>query len=440
MPTYQEQNSQTQQNNDSSSSSSSSQSEEQALVGNQAIIDIIKAENHATGPRELNPSKNGIVYMGFNKYSHDEANALSRYNRDAGGVKAVKPQKEQDQLTKDGVKYDLTTTEGAASFIATLGLPDQLAVDASNFLLNAQAEARDELGLFIQILSEAEMGERKIDRMVLSGHSIGSMIWGDDNGTVNMDEFEDLSKIFPKAFGQVQHLMLSACYSGGESRMISHKEIWTGAQSIMAYHDSSPGTWSGAMGHMKEWEAATEAGKDASGVDPEIAKGHRKAKNVSTWNVTDGYQGGKPMSLYQIETELSSRETLFKDYYNGDQLVENAQTGPLRDYYCLIQRGISHVEVDESMRADLEVKRDQTIRLLYFGLVSSKFQKHYSKSLDEAYQQTGMAAPDFSTMNRKEVLDHINEVRSQLAGTEGLRLLEKGLVELDSEIIPTSWV
>ena len=440
MPTYQTQNSQSQDNNGSSSSSSGSEVEEQALMGNQAIVDIIKAENNPTGQRELNPNKNGIVFMGFNHYAHDEANALNRYNRDAGGARSVKPQKDQDQLTRGGVKYDLTTVEGASSFVATLGIPDQMAVDAADFLLNAQDQARDELGQFIQILSEAEMGERTIDRMVLSGHSIGSMIWGDDNGTVNMDEFETLSYIFPKAFDQVQHLMLSACYSGGETRMNTHRETWRNAESIMAYHDSSPGTWSGAMGHMEEWESTTEAGKDAANVDPEIAKGHRKAKNVSTWNSTDGYQGGKPMSVYEIERELSSQESVFNDYYNGDQIVENAQTGPLRDYYGLVQRGISHVDIDESTRADLVVKRDQTIRLLYFGLVSSKFQNHYSKSLDDAYQQAGMSAPDFSKMNRKEVLDHISEMEAQISGTEGLRLLQSGLRDLDNEVIPTSWV
>ena len=47
---------------------------------------------------------------------------------------------------------------------------------------------------FLRILSEAEMGERKIDRMVLSGHSVGSQIWGDDNGEIGFDELERLGR------------------------------------------------------------------------------------------------------------------------------------------------------------------------------------------------------------------------------------------------------
>ena len=440
MPTYQQESTQTQTNSNSSSTSSGVEVEEQALLGNQAIIDIVKAENNSTGQRELNPHKNGIVFLGMNGHAHDEANALNRYNRDAGGAKTVTPSKDQDEVTKSGVKYDLTTVEGAASFIATLGMPDQMAVDAADFLLNAGSGARDELGSFIQILAEAEMGERQIDRMVLSGHSVGSQIWGDDNGEIAMNDFDKLSDIFPKAFGQVQHLMLSACYSGGETNMMSNKGIWEGAESIWAYHDSSPGTWSGAMGHMEEWESATESGKDAGGVDPELAKGHRKAKNVSTWNSTDGYQGGEPMSDWEIRSEIESRESMFKGFFDGTQLVENSQTGPLREYYGLLQSGISHVDMDESFRAELMVKRDKTIRLLYFGLISSKFQAHHSKTLNDAYQSAGLTVPDFGKMNRAETLKHISEVEQALSGTEALRLLKTGLIDLDISVIPTTWV
>ena len=62
MPTYQQESTQTQTNSNSSSTSSGAEVEEQALLGNQAIIDIVKAENNSTGQRELNPHKNGIVF------------------------------------------------------------------------------------------------------------------------------------------------------------------------------------------------------------------------------------------------------------------------------------------------------------------------------------------------------------------------------------------
>mgnify|MGYP007101680571 FL=1 len=178
------------------------------------MIDIIRERNQPTGQRELNPNKNGIVYLGLNKYSHDEANALNRMNSDNGGARSIKPNAEQDTIKVGGEHFDLRTLEGAASFSTTLGIADGKALEVAQFIVDADENALDEVAQFVQVLAEAEMGERSIERMVLSGHSVGSMIWGDDNGMINMDEFEKLSHIFPKAFDQVQHVMLSACYSG----------------------------------------------------------------------------------------------------------------------------------------------------------------------------------------------------------------------------------
>ena len=43
-----------------------------------SIAEIIRAQNNPTGERELNPNKNGIVYMGLNHYAHDESrNSMS---------------------------------------------------------------------------------------------------------------------------------------------------------------------------------------------------------------------------------------------------------------------------------------------------------------------------------------------------------------------------
>ena len=66
MPDYQERNQNTNTTStETSSSTSTSGHEEQELVGNQAIAEIIRAQNNPTGERALNPNKNGIVYMGL---------------------------------------------------------------------------------------------------------------------------------------------------------------------------------------------------------------------------------------------------------------------------------------------------------------------------------------------------------------------------------------
>jgi hypothetical protein len=416
----------------------------QELVGNAGIVDLIKALNHPTGPREFNPNKTAIVHVGLNKYAHDEAAHLNRLNRDGGGALSARQRgEEQDVVHRGGTKYDLTTEEGAARYVATLGLPDQMAVDAAEFLVNGPGEARDELAQLVRIYSEAEMGERRIDRMVLSGHSVGSQIWGDDNGNISFDTFTELSKIFPNAAKQVQHLMLSACYSGGEAKMSQYFEMYPELQSIMAYHGSSPGTWSGAMDHMTGWENATEPGKDAAGIDPELARGHRKAENVSTWNTTDGYQGDKPMSIWELERELNSQDSVYQDHLSGRAEVSDPQSGPLRDYYALVQRTLSHADASSGLLDRMAVRRDVTIRLLYFELVSTKFRAHYGDTLAAGYEEAGLEMPDFGNMSRAETLRAIEELEAAGGGSESaqaLDLLQRGLRDMDSEVIPTNWV
>jgi len=444
MPDHQQQTTtSTSTGNESSSSASGGTDQAQQLVGNQAIVDIISAQNRYTGPRELNPNKNGIVFMGMNEYAHDEANKLNALNRGRGGAIAATPQRKQDHITRNGKEFDLTTAEGCAAYVATLGLPDQLAVDTADFLSRAGGQARDELAQFIRILSEAEMGERSMDRMVLSGHSVGSQIWGDHNGNISFSQIDQLFDLFPKASSQIEHLMLSACYSGGEAKMDQYHEMFPGLSSIWAYHGSSPGTWSGAMDHMGEWEGATRAGKDPGGVDPGLARGHRKAENVSTWNAVDGYQGDKPMSIYDIERSLRGDESMFQSYLSGQEEVESPQSGPLRNYYALVQRALSHRDLDSGRVAELQDRRDVTIRLLYFKLVSGKFGAHYGSQLQSGAAAAGMSLPAFGEIGRKETLDFIDALAAaggDSSTSAAVDLLQRGLRDLDNDVIPTSWV
>lgn len=415
----------------------------QQLLGNQAIVDIIRAENKPTGERKRDPNKNGIVYLGMNGHAADEAKKLNGLNAGSGGAVAALPQKEQDKLTTGGKTFDLTTEAGAARFVATLGLPNQLAVQAAEFLLGAGSGARDELAQLIRILSEAEMGARQIDRMVLSGHSVGSMIWGDDNGEIGFGELKDLFDLFPKAAAQVQHLMLSACYTGGEGKMGQYTGMMPELDSVWAYHDSSPGTWSGAMDHMEDWEKATERGKPASGVDPGLAAGTRKAANVSTWNKDDGYQGDKPLEIWELQQQLRSQQAVFDQHLSGAVEVTDTQSGPLRGYYNLVQRVLSHRDAPSALVADLTAKRDTTIRLIFFKLVSSKFQAAHKDTLSAAYKGAGLAQPDFATLGRKGTLDAIRALEAaggDAATAKAVDLLQRGLRDLQVEVIPTSWV
>lgn len=411
---------------------------EQQLVGNQAIIDIVEAENKENTDAEFDPGKTGIVHVGMNKYASDEANKLNRANRDRGGAIGIRNQRVQDEYKWQGVTYDLNQIEDCAKFVATLGLKAQTAVNAAQWIADGGSEAKDEMAQMVRVWGEAELGIRKMDRVVLSGHSVGSMIWGDDNGEISFETIIELSGIFPKAVAGVKHVMLSACYTGGEAGMDQYHAMFPNLESIWAYHDSSPGTWSGAMDHMKSWEGATEEGDAASGVDPEIAKPARKAKNVSTWNKDDGYQGAEPMSIYDIESRLSEGVGTFNEFFAGNTEVENTGSGPLRDYYNNVQRYLGHTEAtDLALYAD---RRDVTIRLIYWGVVRGKFADHYSSQLTDVYSELGVDKPDFKTMSRGDFMAHWETIKDSDADATTLDLMQRGLHDLSPEVIPSTWV
>lgn len=416
----------------SSDTSRSTSTDDQDTVGNGALAAALR-----------DPTYTGIVHIGLNKYAADEAKVLHAANRADGGAKSIRQRgEEQDVVTRDGQRFDLTLDDGVTGFVGTLALSPDKIDEVVDLIHSSGGKAKDELAGVVEVYLQAELGVRRMDRLVLSGHSVGSQLWGDDNGTIQFDMFERLRDIFPNAAAQVKHLMVSACYAGGERNMQKFHGMFPGLESIWAYSGSSPGTWSGAIPHLKSWETATED-KDGSDVERGLAAGTRKSENVATWNTEDGYQGDKPFNISELERDAESQESTFERFFKGDEEVTDTQNGPLRDYYNLIQRLIQHPEIDGARASQLETRRDQTIRLLYYELISGKFSQHYSNQLSAGYDQAGMQLPNFGSMGRRDALLAIDALASaggSGAASTALDLLQRGLRDLDIDIIPTNWV
>ena len=389
------------------------------------------------------PRYTGIVHIGLNKYAHDEANALNRMNASDGGAKSIRQRGEdQDVIYRGGNRFDLTLDAGVTGFVGTLQLPESKVQEVTDLMKATGGKAKDEMAGIVEVYLQAEQGIRRMDRLVLSGHSVGSQIWGDDNGNIKFDMFEELARIFPNAASQVKHLMISACYAGGERNMGRFHRCFPSVESIWAYAGSSPGTWTGAIPHMELWEGATKD-RDGSDVERDLAKGTRKADKVATWNIEDGYQGTKPFSITDLENDLQGEESMYQRYLQGDEEVTDSQSGPLRDYYNLVQRLIQHPEVDNARADQLEMRRDQCIRLLYYSLCATKFAEHYSSDLEEGYAEAGLPLPDFSTLSRREALAAIEALATAGGGSatgRALDLLQRGLRDMTNEVIPTNWV
>ncbi len=311
--------------------------------------------------------QNDVVFLGMNKYAASEAEGLKA---NGAKVSVIQDAKVDDTITvgtgKAKKTYDLSKPEGRKDFVATLGLPAAQSAQIEKILDKAGPDVRDELGQLAQIWAEGEKGGKVPGRLVLSGHSGGSSIWGGEdgftNGSLGRDTLTELAKAMPKAAAQVQDLALSACYCGGESTITKWKEGFPNAKTMLAYHDKSPsGADGGSTSHLKRWEKLTRG--DVEALKPKDFDGLTKSKNVATWSVKHGYltpgAKEKPEVVRQRITDFQAQHA---KYFSGETPPPATEPNPLRNHYRDLQDLASRPEVPADEKAKLQGQISQTIR------------------------------------------------------------------------------
>lgn len=344
------------------------------------------------------------------------------------------------------VTHDLKTPEGAKAFALTLGLPGEQTQKIADVINKAGPDAKDEIANIAREWSVAEKGGQIPSRLILSGHHVGSGVYGENNGRLDWPVVGDLAEAMPRAARSVEDLMIAGCYSGGQSAMEKYQGMFPNAKTIVAYDGSSPGASSGATAHQKAWEQATRGSGD--NINRAIFQGMRKGENVTVWSKTHGFDDGKPpASLDELRTNRSRNESQFQSAWNGTTPIEDAQRGPVRDYYSATQRLIQHPETPAAERKSLEEQRDQTIRLLFYGPVSQRFNEAYSSKIDAGYRAVGMDPPNFKTMTRGQALASISAFEAKLAAMPSrpgaantLSPILRDFGQLKSSLIPDTWV
>src|SRR6187402_3677062 len=78
-------------------------------------------------PREaMTPGKRthteNLVYLGLNKFAHNEGRKLQEVSQDQGGAEVISPDPhgKQDQISQGGTSYDLSDRTQRDAFLATL--------------------------------------------------------------------------------------------------------------------------------------------------------------------------------------------------------------------------------------------------------------------------------------------------------------------------------
>lgn len=353
-----------------------------------------------------------------------------------------------DKIRVDGTTYDLTTDDGRAGFAQTLGLSPDQTHQVEGVLERTGADGRDEMAQIAMHWSKAEHGETIPSRMVISGHHVGSAVWGDGNGRITWTELKSLAQAMPKAASQVEDLHLSACYSGGQSKRDLFQDIFPNVKTIWAYSGSAPGTGSGATIHQASWERATRGN---GGVDDAVAslqrRGIRKSENIDAANVNSTPAASGP-SLSELRAEVEQREPAFSRFFTGEQKVQNSQRGPLREYYNHVQNLLQHGDLPATERTELESRRDQTIRVLYYDShIRHKVESEYGSAIEAGYEALGLDAPHFGELSRGDAMNAIRDFRETLSNTPNapaaasdLLPTLNGVWNLDPQTIPETWI
>ena len=386
-----------------------------------------------------------ILFVGMNPNASAEIDALRA--KGARVVAVTNSEEGSDRVRASGVVFDLSTPEGALAFARTLGLPPEQTANVARALIEAFPDARDELGQIAAVWAGAARGETIPVRLLLSGHSVGTGVWGEENGTLTLDALGALAEALPEAARLIEDVHVSGCYSGGKYVLMRIQSIFPQVKTIWAYAGSAPGAASGATTHQALWEKSTRGA--STDLNRSIADGTRKGEHVVVWTRDRGYDDvGSDKPIEALRVDLAYFDPVFELYASGEMKVEDPQTGALRDYYDALQALLSHPDLPADERVKLEERRDQTIRILYYrATVASHFTTEHWDAIRSGYASMGKQAPDFSSLSRRDALASIETFVEQARVAEAPQparelasLLERGLRDLKPDVIPEGWV
>jgi hypothetical protein len=205
-------------------------------------------------------------------------------------------------------------------------------------VMHSGGGASNELLQLISVLNRAEMGEFEISSFVLSGHHYkgSSYIFGelpgheyDDNvttgDTLDVRDIEVLSRVFPKAFSQVDSMMFSACNTHemgleGENGEKRSTEDWVSstfpeAKRMSNWQGIAPGSDYAAFysGEFALDVAKEEAGQESAFNDWQF----QKTKKGTMYRQEMGADGS-------LEELPSNRSRQSYPYYNDYKGLRNS--------------------------------------------------------------------------------------------------------------------
>ncbi len=319
---------------------------------------------------------------------------------------------------------------------------------ASDVLLKANKHMREQLVEMMRWFGKAENGEIILDRLVLSGHSNGVELWGESQvgqesqpGNMVIDrDLRGIAEVFPKAAGQVEDIMFSACFSIAAVELVV--KVFPNLQNAWSYTSFSPSIKQGSAEHVGGFADATEGAGN-------LKRSDRRGSSA-LWTRKKGYIVGDP--------SLAAAGPLFAQAMGAWRDVAGAMyggSGPdltsdqLLPVYLPIQQMIAHPGTPSERRERGERVMKILLRLRFWPEIRKRFGTEYKDKLQPAYDAVGMSQPEWASMTRKAAKAHIDAVMKAVADKPEAKshkdLLEKYLTNgifllKDEDVIRTDWI
>jgi len=292
-----------------------------------------------------------------------------------------------------------------------------------HLLASFPPSTRDSLAPVIVTFDQAERGVVRLERLILSGHSNGVGLWGDPTSDKRMGgrfvldkDLKRIADVFPKAAGQVEDVMFSACFSVVAFQHV--REAFPNVQTIWGYEEFSPKAGKGSLAHIKSWERATRGGKQLTRI---AGRG-----SSSLWNA-DTTADGKFVRLdparidpREIIGQINSVSGEVKLQFDGDEGLDREF---LAMFYGLLQQGLANPRMSAAQLATLAEMRDRVLRLRFWPSVAKRFGDVHAVIIAKGYAASGLPKPDFASLSRKQLRDEIDALKPKGANADVAALL-----------------
>jgi hypothetical protein len=409
----------------------------------------------------LSFGRDAVLYVGLDdKSAGVEADGLRKVDPALFDVRDAKPSNLRNQaddsyfISPIGIKghsVDLTTKSGRGEFVAALGVSKERGQKIAQALAKAPDNTRDELARIAVAWAGAERdGGRVPSRLVISGHSDGSAIWGSQSESaenLTPQSLRLLAEAMPHAAAQVEDLALSACSCGGNDALTEWREAFPNLKTALAYRTASPNSDQGSVKELQTWEQFTRG-------SAEVLDAKRFNPNAATWSVRNGYLTPKTVDVAKAKSTAEALRPVYLEISSGKRPLDSGAKTLINNYRTALREiagaGSSEVPLDERSSASQEAQR--ALRLVHFDDWKDDFAKANGPVLAAAYQKTGLQPPNpsFDKMTRQQAnaeckrlsiairkLDIKENINPALA--PALNLM-RGLQSLDPAVIQSTWI